>query len=103
MIKIPSFAKRAARRALSLRESLPKSEQFGLSPREARAEGVTSGVSQAKKLLRKDTLTLSEAKQYKAFIDRFEGRYSSSAKVRGAVNLWGGRRFDDYIERRLKE
>lgn len=101
-IRIPSFAKASARSALSRRSKLPESKQFGLSPVEARRQGITSGVSQARKLLRKDTLSVSEAKQYKAFIDRFEGRYDKSDKVKGAVDLWGGPRFDDYIERRLK-
>lgn len=101
MIRIPRFAKAKARSALRRRERLSKSEQFGLSPSEARKQGVASGVSQARKLLRKDSLSVDEAKQYKAFIDRFENRYDKSDKVRGAVDLWGGPQFDDYIEREL--
>lgn len=101
MIRIPKFAKEAARSALNRREKLSKSKQFGLSPKEGRQQGINSGVSQARKLLRKDTLSDNEAKRYKAFIDRFEGRYNSSDKVKGAVDLWGGPKFDDYIERRL--
>lgn len=103
MIRIPKFAKDKARSALALRDSLPKSKRFGLSLGEARKEGIASGVSQARQLLSKDSLTVKEAKRYKAFIGRFESRYDKSAKVKGAVDLWGGPRFDDYLERRLKE
>lgn len=100
-IRIPKYAKRAARSALNRRKRLPESEKFGLTPSEARKQGITSGVAQAKKLINKDTLSRKEAKQYKAFIDRFEGRYNKSKKIKGAVDLWGGPKFDDYIDRRL--
>lgn len=101
-IRIPLFAKSAARKALKRRKKLSDSEKFGLSKAEAKKKGITSGVARAEQLIRNKTISREEAKRVKSFIDRFEG-FDRSSKVDGAINLWGGRRFDDYLERKLKK
>jgi len=90
-MRIPNYAKQAAREALELRKTLPKSKQFGLSEEEANFLGITSGVKRAKQILRNYRLSKSDQKAVCSFYQRFKGK--STPKVEGAIKLWGGRKF----------
>jgi len=90
-LRIPGFAKRAAENALSNRENLPKSQRFGMSKLEAKAEGITSGVSRAEQLVSSKAVSLEDACSIGSFYTRFKN--CKTTKCEGAIDLWGGRRF----------
>jgi hypothetical protein len=86
-IKIPLQAKREARRGLQEREK----NKAGLTPSEAKILNITSGVDRANQLIKRDTLSESDAKQVARFYLRFRNR--TGAKAETALRLWGGRKF----------
>jgi len=90
-LTIPEYAKRAARQALELRDSLPKSRRFGLTTYEARREGVFSGVERAKQIISSPSLPPADAQSVASFYQRFKG--CRTKKCEGAIGLWGGRKF----------
>lgn len=99
MIKIPIYAKKEAERWLKIRESLPKSKQFGLNKSKAKKLGINSGVERAKQLIREDYLSVNDAKRVGAFYDRFKN--CSTFKCEGAIGIWGGRNFGKKLARRF--
>lgn len=103
-LKVTKEAKRAAKEALTLRKTLPESKRFGLDRLEAKKAGVTSGVQRAKQIIRKDSLSVQEAKRVASFYNRFKG--CKTPKCEGALDLWGGRSFgrkaDRFVEKLRK-
>ena len=93
----PSAAARAiAREALKRREELPRSKRGGLSRAEAAAQGITSGVEQARRIAAGHTM---DAAQIHRFFSRFKGMRDDAvlqgkrwedSKVLQAWDLWGG-------------
>lgn len=100
MIRVPQYAKQAAKKALEKRASLPDSKKFGLSEKEAKKKGIMSGVLRAKQLIRKEEISERDAQNIVNFYNRFKGCRTS--KCEGAINLWGGRKFAKSLENRLK-
>ena len=90
-IIIPQYAKVAAKKGLELRASLPKSKKFGLSPEEARAEGVDSGVTRARRIIKNKYMYEWEIRKVAKFWSRF--RNCKTFNCEGSHLLWGGRRF----------
>lgn len=88
-LKISPRAKREAERALKRRKKLPESSKFGLDPKEAKGMGITSGVSRARQIIRKDSFPLSEAREIASFHRRF--RNKTGKRAESAIDLWGGR------------
>ena len=86
-IRIPTHAKRAARKGLLER----KFNNAGLSVSEAKKLGVTSGVSRAKQIINSKTITIEDAKRIGAFYDRFKNCRTERCET--AIKLWGGRKF----------
>lgn len=93
----PARARERAARALELRKQLPKSKRAGLTRAEAKAQGVTSGIEQARKIAKGQRV---DAGQVARFFGRFRGDYEK-AKAAGktaakdgrimlAWELWGG-------------
>ncbi len=78
---IPIYAKRAAKRELSKRRSVPNQKKPGL----------IMGVNQAMFLLKKRSMGLAKAKQFNRFYQRFKN--CRTRRCEGALNLWGGRKF----------
>lgn len=106
-IRIPMYAKENARKGLELRKRQPKSKKFGLSVEEAKEKGVFSGVRRARQLIRNESLSKSQAKDVRNFLNRFHGmadQHGYTLKIRGAILLWGGnkdKRFLKYLDRKL--
>jgi len=88
---IPQYAKKAARRALSLRKKQSKSKKVGLSVSQARKQGIRSGVSQAKYLISHKYLSPRKAIPYYRFYQRFKN--CMTKRCEQALDLWGGRKF----------
>ncbi len=93
-VRPPAAAKAIAERALADRANLPKSKRGGLERKEAKREGITSGVERAESIARGD---LQPAEDVNAFFQRFKGTHASSqhkawkdSKVQQAWDLWGG-------------
>lgn len=95
-VSAPPAARRKARSALAVRATLPASRRGGLDAQEARAQGITSGVEQARRIAAGETV---DARQVKAFFSRHRGNFEK-ARARGltpatsrammAWDLWGG-------------
>ena len=92
----PKSAQRRAARALEIRADLPPSRRAGLSPGRARALGIRSGVSQARRIARGAPV---EVAPVRAFFSRFAGMVERAraqgldARTSRAVlawDLWGG-------------
>lgn len=90
-LKVPEYAKRAAKRALEKRARLPDSEKFGMSKKEARKKGITSGVARAEQLIGQNSVSFQDAQDIASFYARFKG--CMTEKCEGAIGLWGGRKF----------
>lgn len=90
-IRIPQYAKDEARNSLALRKDLSKSKKFGLNKKQAKKNNIRSGIDQAKKLINNKFLTKKEAMAYYRFYSRFKN--CRTKKCKGAIGLWGGRRF----------
>lgn len=90
-LRIPAYAKKAARDALALRFKLPPDKRFGLDKAQARALGINSGVERAKQLVREKSLGFLDASRVAAFYLRFRNR--TGFRAEGSIGLWGGRRF----------
>jgi hypothetical protein len=85
-----------AREALERRKKLPRSKRGGLSRTEAAAQGITSGVEQARRIAAGKTM---DAAQVHRFFSRFsgmrddavlQGKRWEDSKVLQAWDLWGG-------------
>lgn len=88
-LKVPKYAKTAAKRALKEREEF--SDPPGLTKREANRKGINSGVERAKQLVRSKSIPDDDARRVAAFYQRFKNMRTPRAEV--AIDLWGGRRF----------
>ena len=89
-MKIPKYAKIKAQKALKKRKELPKSKKFGLNPKEAKKENVFSGVSRARQIVKQKVLSDKDVKavcRFKRFIN------CQTPKCKGAIDLWGGKKF----------
>lgn len=98
-IKVPSYAKSAARKALEERRNLPSSRKFGIDRSEASRLGIASGVERARQLIREDKISEETAKRIGRFYDRFKNKDGERAE--GSIRLWGGRRFGRELSRRF--
>ena len=92
-LKIPYYAKIAARKGLQER----KDNQAGLTPKQARMMGITSGVDRARQILRNKSLSEKNLKAIARFYLRFRGRRTKRTET--AIKLWGGRRFGRILAR----
>jgi len=99
-IKVPAYAKKDARKALSLRDSLPKSKKFGINKKEAKSLGIASGVERAHQLSKNKYIPIEDAKKVAKFYNRFKN--CRTPKCEGAIDLWGGRKFGRNLNARLK-
>jgi hypothetical protein len=97
----PKRVQQIASRALEARKNLPKSKQGGLSPDEAREEGIKSGVSTARKLASGNPIGWDTISSMASF-GRFLGM-KQTAKVKLAIALWGGKTGIEWAQRKLKE
>lgn len=90
-IKVPKYAKQAAKKGLKKRKKLPKKKKFGLSEKEAKEKGIDSGVGRAKQLINNQYISKKDAKKIARFYQRWKN--CRSQKCRGNFLLWGGRKF----------
>lgn len=95
--KPPESVANAAERGLSARRKAPKSQKGGLSPQEAKKQGIGSGVTRAVNLKNRNKLSPGTIKRMKAFFSRHEknkkidkGKTRGSDKGYQAWLLWGG-------------
>lgn len=98
-VKIPLYAKVAAKRGLVLRRRLPASKKFGITPQEAARLKIDSGVTRARRIVRNDSMPLWEQKKVARFYSRFKN--CDTPKCEGAHLIWGGRRFEKETYDRL--
>lgn len=96
LVTPPAEARRVARRALERQKEIPKSKRGGLTKKEASAQGITSGVEQAKRIASGDEV---DATQVYRFFQRFRSTYQRAkrkrlkwedSKILQAWDLWGG-------------
>ncbi len=93
-LKITKKAKARARKALEIREKLPKYKRFGLSKEKARKLGITSGVARAEQLIKNDYIDYKGASDIARF-SRWLSR-PRTKKIQGSIDLWGG---EDFIKK----
>lgn len=87
-MKIPESAKRAAKRALEIRKELPPSQR-AMTP---------VGLARASQLIREDTISLDDAREIRAFLERHKiDKQSKEFKEKGwsskggqSLLGWGG-------------
>ena len=91
-LKITKQAKEKAKKALELRKKLPKSKKFGITKKEAEKLGINSGVERAKQIVRNDFLVKEKDIKAVCRFKRWTNR-KQTLRVKGAVDLWGGKRF----------
>lgn len=109
LVRPPVAAQRVARKALDRRAKLPKSKRGGLSSKEAKAQGITSGVEQARKIAAgKDVDIL----QVRRFFSRFRSTYNKAkrsgkdwedSKMLQSWDLWGGEPMRKFVMRGTKK
>ena len=87
----------AAKRGLELRRKQPKSGKAGLSAKQAKAEGIGSGVQRASNMANRKNLSPGTWKRVKAYHDRHAknrkldpGKKPHEDKGYVASLLWGG-------------
>jgi len=87
----------AAKRGLELRRKQPKSGKAGLSAKQAKSEGIGSGVQRASNMANRNNLSPGTWKRVKAYHDRHKGNRKldpgkSPREDKGYVasQLWGG-------------
>jgi len=95
--KPPQSVADAAERGLNLRRKAPKSHKGGLSPQEAKKQGIGSGVTRAVNLKNRNKLSPATIKRMKAFFSRHQkskkidkGKTPATDKGYQAHLLWGG-------------
>lgn len=98
-IKVPQYAKSAAKRGLRDRERF--SNPPGLTREEARRKGIASGVERARQLKRSETISEKDARRVAAFYSRF--RNCKTPRCETAIDLWGGRRFGRQLKERFSK
>ena len=87
----------AAKRGLELRRKQPKSGKAGLDPKEAKKQGIGSGVTRASNMANRKNLSPSTWRRVKAYHDRHQkdrkldkGKKPTEDKGYVASMLWGG-------------
>lgn len=108
-IKPPPDAREIARAALKIRESLPKSRRGGLDPEEAAAQGIRSGVTQAKNIAAGKKMDVRPI--YKFFKRHMGNILTAEAKGLGpdqskavmSAWLWGGWPMYDAVVEAVEE
>lgn len=99
-LKIPVYAKVAAKKGLELRETLPKSKQFGITQEEANKLGIDSGITRAKRIINNNYMPEWEVRKVSNFGKRFWNKTGERAE--GAHLIWGGREFEKKAEAIVK-
>lgn len=99
-IKIPKYVKETVKKALEERKKLPVSERYGLTKKQAEKKGIQSGVERANQLKNNSYITEFDARRIIAFYERFKG--CKTKKCEGAINLWGGRKFAQFLRKIYK-
>lgn len=109
MTQGPKAAQRIAARMLEDRETLPISKRGGLEADQALALGITSGVSQARRIASNKKV---DAYQVLRFFKRFENRFLEAladgknwrtSKVIQAWELWGGDPMFAHVSRLVRK
>lgn len=100
-LKVTKEAKRKAKTALELRESLPPSKQFGLDKQQARQFGINSGVERAKQIVNSNYINKKEDVEAICRFKRWLPQ-KRSVRVQGAIDLWGGDKFINKACKTLK-
>lgn len=84
----------AAKNALEERKNTPKSKQGALSPSEAKKQGIRSGVTTARNIIRSYLNKTDMSWDQWGAINRFGGRFgkqpTKSPAMRQAKGTWGG-------------
>lgn len=95
--KPPKSVAETAARGLSLRQRAKKSNKGGLTPSQAKKEGVGSGVQRAVNLKNRNTLSPSTVRRMLRFFTRHEknakidpGKTALTDKGKQSWDLWGG-------------
>lgn len=95
--KPPKSVADAAARGLEIRRKAPKSQKGGLSPQEAKKQGIGSGVTRAVNLKNRNKLSPGTIKRMRNFFNRHQknkkidkGKTRGSDKGYQAFLLWGG-------------
>lgn len=91
-MRIPTYAKRAAKRGLELRKRLPKSKKFGITQEQASRLGIQSGITRARRIIKNEQMPEWEVRKVARFGQRFRG--CTTPKCEGAHLIWGGRKFE---------
>lgn len=88
---------KAARRGLELRKKQPKSGKAGLDAKQAKKQGIGSGVQRASNMANRNELSPDTWKRVKAYHDRHDknrgldaGKAAHEDKGYVASQLWGG-------------
>lgn len=95
-LTVPSYAKRAASEGLAER----RRNGAGLTPLQAREQGIASGVNRAYQLQRQERINIATVRRVAAFYQRF--KHQDTPRAETAIKLWGGRRFGQTAVRYLK-
>jgi hypothetical protein len=90
-IKIPKYAKYAARKGLEERSR----NKAGLTKEQAERYKIQSGVERAKQIINSRTLEEKDLKSIARFYLRF--RNCRTGRCETALKLWGGRRFGQLL------
>jgi hypothetical protein len=103
VISIPKYAQENAAMGLRMRKEFPQGDRPGFNRDEAEESGTHSGVREARNLKDGGRLTERRAKRIRSTLARHVGQADGnpSDKQRAVINLWGGERFLDYLERKL--
>jgi SAM-dependent methyltransferase len=104
----PKAVRAAAKRGLALRE---KWDRGGLSPSEAAAQGIGSGVRRAKQLAAGESLSVNEINRVNAFLSRHKRNYAPDKKdtdggpTAGTIAylLWGGEPAQRWVDDVLQD
>lgn len=87
----PVAVRNAAKRGLEMRKAAPKSQKGGLSPKEAKSQGIDSGVSRARQLMSGKALSRETIGKMVSFFARHAKNISKGGpRAKIASLLWGG-------------
>lgn len=103
MVEIPKYAQKAAARGLEERKEFSEGNRPGYNREKADEKGTHSGVVEARNLKDGGRLTEDRAHRVRSTLARHVGQAGSNPTKKQSVviDLWGGRKFLDYLDRKL--